>query len=183
LDGYLEPLRSTLRSEPRALAGHSFGAAIALRWALRYPDEVLSLVLIGAGARTRVNPAWLEGLAKGDPATVEEFGSWWFAPGAGARLREKSLVLLRTVPPEVLLADLRAADSFDVMSELSRLRLPVLIICGAEDRLTPVKYSRYLHDHIAGSKLEIIEHAGHMVMLEQPRATNAAIRVFLEGSA
>ena len=48
-------------------------------------------------------------------------------------------------PPDVLLADLYSADAFDVMPDLDRLEAPVLTLCGADDRLTPVKFSRYLH--------------------------------------
>jgi pimeloyl-ACP methyl ester carboxylesterase len=181
LDGYVDALRASLSPGPRVLAGHSLGAAIALRWALREPEDIRALIVIGAGAKMRVNPRWLEGLARRDAAAVEDFGEGWFAPATEVRLREKSLALLRDVPAEVLLADLRAADAFDAMADIGRLRLPVLIMCGAEDRLTPVKYSRHLHEHIAGSTLQIIEHAGHMVMLEQPRAVNAVIQAFLEG--
>jgi len=42
-----------------------------------------------------------------------------------------------------------------------------------------VKYSEYLHEQIAGSQLIVIPDAGHMVVLEQPRATNEAIASFL----
>ncbi len=190
VDGYLAAIRgdSAVRDAAlrgglpaqRVLAGHSLGASIALLWALRHPGEVHGLILIGAGARTRVNPAWLEGVARGDAAAVEDFGSWWFGPDAAARLREKSLALLRATPPEVLLADLRAADAFDVTAQVDQLRIPALILCGADDRLTPVKYARYLHERIAGSTLEVIEGAGHMAMLERPQAANAAIRAFLD---
>jgi len=185
VDGYLEAIRAALAADvrgttrPRVIAGHSLGSAIALRWALRYPDDVRGVVLTGAGAKMRVNPAWLAGIEKRDTSAIEEFGSWWFDPNADARLREKSLALLRATPPDVLLADLRAADGFDVMDDLGRLTVPVVIICGADDRLTPVKYSRFLHEQIRDSELVIVEDAGHMVMLEQPKATNAAIARFL----
>jgi pimeloyl-ACP methyl ester carboxylesterase len=185
VNGYLDAIRDALAADirssarPRVIAGHSLGAAIALWWALRYPDDVRGLILTGAGAKTRVNPAWLAGIERRDPATIEEFGSWWFGPNADARLREKSLALLRATPPDVLLADLRAADGFDVMADLSRIAAPTLIICGAEDRLTPVKFSQFLHEQIRDSDLVIVAGAGHMVMLEQPAVTNAAIARFL----
>ena len=180
MDGFVEVLRQALPGRPLVIAGHSLGSAIALRWALHHPQEVRGLILVGAGARTRVNPSWLEGIAGKEVAVIEEFGSWWFGPAAGARLRDKSLALLRATPPDVLLADLRAADAFDIMPDLDRLAVPALILCGAGDRLTPVKFSRYLHEHIRESVLEIIDDAGHMLMLEQSQAVNAAIRRFLE---
>ena len=181
VDGYLEALRAMLGpGRDRIVAGHSLGGAIALRWALAHPQEVRALILVGTGARLRVAPPFLEGIRTGDPETIEQFGAAWFAPQTPARLREKSLLLLRAIPPPVLLADLLAADQFDVMGEVGRLSLPTLVICGAEDRLAPVKFSQYLHDQIRGSELVLVREAAHMVMIEQPRATNAAIRTFLE---
>jgi pimeloyl-ACP methyl ester carboxylesterase len=185
VDGYLDAIRASLKLDirgpaaPHVVAGHSLGSAIALQWALRYPDEVRGLILVGAGAKMRVNPAWLAGIAAGEREAIEEFGAWWFGPAAQPRLREKSLALLRATPPEVLLADLRAADAFDVMADLGRVAVPTLIICGADDRLTPVKFSRYLHEQIRDADLVVVDDAGHMVMLEQPGVVTAAIAQFL----
>ncbi|MDI6772129.1 MAG: alpha/beta hydrolase [bacterium] len=165
---------------PLIVAGHSLGGAIALRWALVYPEEVRALVLLCTGARLRVAPQILEGIRAADPAAIEQFGAMWLGTHPTPRLREKSLALLHAAPAVVLAADLEAADGFDVMAELDHLALPVLVICGAEDRLTPVKYGRYLHERIAGSEMVVIERAGHMVMLEQPRAVNCAMQSFLE---
>ncbi|MDR7520486.1 MAG: alpha/beta hydrolase [Armatimonadota bacterium] len=183
VDGYLEALRASLgvarHGRGGVVAGHSLGGAMALRWALRYPEEVFALILVGTGARLRVTPALLEGIRNGRAEAVEAFGAMWFAPQAPARLEEKALALLRSVPLATLLADLEAADRFDVMEEVGRIRQPTLVLCGSDDRLTPVRYSRYLHEQIPGSELVIVEGAGHIVMLEQPKATNAAIRTFL----
>jgi len=193
VDGFLRALREMLgqgaalgpggvrdSGGPRIVAGHSLGGAIALRWALVYPEEVRALVLLCTGARLRVAPQILEGIRTADPAAIEQFGAMWLGTNPPPRLREKSLALLHAAPPAVLAADLEASDGFDVMAELGHLALPVLVICGAEDRLTPVKYGRYLHERIAGSELVIIERAGHMVMLEQPAAVNRAMQLFLE---
>lgn len=179
VDGYLAALRAAADARPRVVAGHSLGGAIALRWALESPQDLEGIVLVGTGARLRVAPRWLEGIAAGDRAALEEFGDAWFAPGADARLREKSLALLRQMPFAVVAADLRAADRFDVTGELDRIRLPVLILCGSEDRLTPVKYSRFLHERLPDSRLVVIEGAGHLVMVERPRETNEAIGAWL----
>jgi pimeloyl-ACP methyl ester carboxylesterase len=45
--------------------------------------------------------------------------------------------------------------------------------------LTPVKYSEFLNRKIAGSRMQIIESAGHMIMLENPKALCEAIQAFL----
>jgi len=45
--------------------------------------------------------------------------------------------------------------------------------------MTPLKYSRYLADHIPGSRMSIIPDAGHMVILEKPDTVNSHIERFL----
>ncbi len=181
VEGFVGALRAACGTgAPRVLAGHSLGGAIALGWALSHPGEVRALILLCTGARLRVAPQILEGVRAADTAVIAQFGAMWFGTNPPPRQREKALALLGATPPGVLLADLEAADAFDAMGELDALRLPTLVICGAEDRLTPVKYGRYLNERIAGSEMVTIEQAGHMVMLEQPRATNQAVRGFLE---
>ena len=71
-------------------------------------------------------------------------------------------------------------DSTDL---LSRIRVPALIVCGTEDVLTPPSDARALHEGIRGSRLELIEGAGHLSNLEAPRAFNAALAAFLASTA
>ena len=68
-----------------------------------------------------------------------------------------------------------ACDAFDRRADVSRIALPTLILCGDADRMTPVKFSQYLHEQIAGSQLVIVPGAGHMVMLEQPATVSEAV--------
>ncbi len=56
------------------------------------------------------------------------------------------------------------------MDRLSAIGQPALVVVGEDDQMTPVKYARYLLDHLTGARLEIVPRAGHMVMLEQPAA-------------
>ncbi len=81
--------------------------------------------------------------------------------------------------PEVLVGDFLACDRLDLSKEVERIDLPTLIICGGEDELTPVTYSEFLHRRIKGSTLEIVPNAGHMVMMESPKAFNEKIREFV----
>jgi pimeloyl-ACP methyl ester carboxylesterase len=50
---------------------------------------------------------------------------------------------------------------------------------GDEDRLTPLKWSEFLHNEIAGSKMAIINAAGHMVMLEKYEEVNKRLASFI----
>jgi len=67
----------------------------------------------------------------------------------------------------------------DSAATLREIRVPTLVLCGAEDTLTPPADSEALHKAIAGSRLEIIPKAGHLANLENPEAVNAALLDFL----
>ena len=84
------------------------------------------------------------------------------------------------IPPEVIHGDFAACDAFNVMDRLGEITAPVFVLCGAQDQLTPSKYSVYLRDRIARSVLHLVEGAGHMVMVERPEAVIEALSSFLE---
>jgi pimeloyl-ACP methyl ester carboxylesterase len=57
------------------------------------------------------------------------------------------------------------------------------VVCGAEDTITPPTESEALERGIAGSRLDILEGAGHLSNLETPDAYNAALTRFLAALA
>jgi 3-oxoadipate enol-lactonase len=63
---------------------------------------------------------------------------------------------------------------------LPTLRIPVQIIVGDQDMLTPPALSEQMHHDIPGSELAVIPGAGHMSNMEQPGAFNDALGGFLE---
>jgi pimeloyl-ACP methyl ester carboxylesterase len=161
------------------LVGHSMGGAIVLTLALADPGAYRGLVLAGSGARLRVLPALIE-QARTDFSTalnVLEDAEW--SSTANKKLRQASGKISRQLGSHALWCDLTACDQFDVTARLSELTLPALAIVGAEDRLTPVKFSQYLSQHMPDCRLAIIPSTGHMAMLEQPDAFNAALGEFL----
>ncbi len=95
-------------------------------------------------------------------------------------MRATVLARMRETPASVIHNDFAACDAFDVMGKLEQIHTPALIVCGAEDRLTPPKYSHYLHQHLPDSRLVLAPDAGHMVMLEQPQAVTQAFQRFLD---
>ena len=78
-----------------------------------------------------------------------------------------------------MLADFKACDAFDVRNELQEIQQPALVICGEGDQMMPVRFSEYLVDKLLMARLEIVPHAGHMVMLEQPEIVAELIKNFL----
>lgn len=174
-----EIIRNELGLDHPVIAGHSLGGAIALMMGLEYGDETGGLILIGTGARLRVLPELLEQARTAPNAATRQLKSFSFAPGHAAAMLD-SIVEEQVKPaPYALYRDLAACNAFDCMARLPEIHLPTLIICGREDRMTPVKYSQYLHEHIAGSSLRLISGAGHYVMREQPSQVNRAIEEWL----
>ncbi|MBU2027655.1 MAG: alpha/beta hydrolase, partial [Proteobacteria bacterium] len=57
--------------------------------------------------------------------------------------------------------------------------IPALVVCGAEDKMTPPALSQFIRDHIVGARLALIEGAGHFVMLENPEAFNTTLTDFV----
>ena len=80
----------------------------------------------------------------------------------------------------VLQGDFLACNAFDVVGQLEQIDLPTLIICGAEDKMTPIKFSELLDAGIANSQLHIVDNAGHMVMLEQPDIVAELLKKFID---
>ena len=170
-----------LKLKKATLVGLSMGSAIAMQLALRYPKRVLGLGLLGSGAKMRVAPVLLESSASPSAfqATVSMVVENSYSPGVDPRIRELAAQHLEETRPSVLHSDFLACDSFDVMEKASKIRVPTLLICGAEDRMTPPKYSEYLHNQIAGSQLAIVPGSGHMITIEKPDETAELLENFL----
>jgi pimeloyl-ACP methyl ester carboxylesterase len=166
---------------PAVLVGHSMGGGVAMQVALQCPDLAAALVLLGTGSRLRVAPTLLTGLQADVQGAVKAITGMAFAPATASATRRRGEDALLAAGAATLLADFRACDSFDVLARLGEIHVPCLVMCGAEDRLTPVKYSESLAKGIPGARLEVIPSAGHMAMLEQPAAVSRFILDFVCG--
>jgi pimeloyl-ACP methyl ester carboxylesterase len=181
---YAEAVRawmSSLDLRPAVLVGHSMGSAIALTLARSHPEMLAGLVLIGSGAALRVNPTLLD--LSSSEATVGQatdlIVQWSFGAQASPGLVDLARRRMAPVPARILHQDLRACEEFDLRTEIGRILQPSLIVCGAQDRMTPPKLSQALAETLPRNRLRWVEGAGHMVMLEQPSAVVGEIRAFL----
>ncbi len=180
LQTYVEDVLAVLQtlSEPTVVIGHSMGGAIALLVALQRPENLVGLGLIGTGARLKVHPQILELCQTDFEGAVELVVSWAFADQADPALTDKAREQMRRTGQDALYRDFASCNTFDIKDRLSEIAVPALVLCGNEDKLTPVKYSAYLQQNMPNAQLKIIEGAGHMVMLEQPQRVNQALREF-----
>ena len=83
------------------------------------------------------------------------------------------------IGPAVFLNDFLCCDKFDIMDQVHNIKLPTLVICGNEDEMTPVKYTKYLAGKIEGVQEVIIDGATHGASREKPGEYNQAIERFL----
>lgn len=169
-----------LSLEQVVLAGCSLGSAIT-QWIALFakPAWLKGIGLVGAGARLRVHPAVLAGLIEDKDAARQKLAEFCLSPASDRSLHDKMQDKYSNTSAELIHADLSACDAFDVMDKVQEIAVPTLIVVGEDDLLTPVKYASFLNQAIAGSKIEILPRAGHLVMMEQPELFNEALGAFL----
>lgn len=171
------------------VAGISMGGVVAQRLALDFPERVRSLVLISTssevGERARVLWRRLADL-------IEERGfdarsadaSRAFSPGFAAAHPEVVAEIGRrnaANDPRAYAAAARAVSDYHWTAELIRVRAPVLILQGLEDRLTPPGGAVKMQRALPSARLLMIPGAGHNLPLEQPDLFRAALLAFTAG--
>jgi pimeloyl-ACP methyl ester carboxylesterase len=162
------------------LAGHSMGGAVALDFGLAYAHRLAGVVAIGAGARMRVSAALLDGILHDYDAATAMMVEHSYHPTTAEAEKELYRRHLRENDAHTLYGDLVACHNFDLVDRISSSTLPTLLICGQQDQMTPPERSVYLHNHIAGSELHVIEDAGHNVMIEKPAVVTALFASFMQ---
>lgn len=161
-----------MEMENLVFVGHSMGGVIALDFSFKHPDRVKALGLVATSAKFDIPTQKLMEL-KDNIESI--FGSLDKAKEKMKDIDER----LVTNDMMVLLGDVMATKKFDGTSHLSELKMPTLVIGGADDILAPVTYSEQLHASIKNSQLKIVEQAGHMVMVEAHQEFNAILEEFL----
>lgn len=160
------------------LVGCSLGSAIVLWLTLQRPKWLKGIGLVGSGARLKVHPDFLEGLKTNPALALQNLAEFCLSKKSTDLFPEINQKFSK-VKPEVVHGDLGACNLFDVMDQLNTIDVKAFIVVGKEDRLTPVKYSKFLHEVIKGSSLFVIPDAGHLVMLEKPTEFNSILENFL----
>lgn len=71
----------------------------------------------------------------------------------------------------------------DFRPTLARITCPTLVLCGREDKLTPVALHREMAAGIATSRMVVLEHSGHLPSMEKPEETTTELRRWLTEQA
>lgn len=173
LKSYLHDIDSIVTQyEKPVLCGHSMGGALTQLYALENEGNLKGIILVGTGARLKVNPI-IFGLLDNDfEGFVTAFGEFLFHSDVDETLKETSMDEVRKCPSSITHRDFEFCNNFDIMETVSHINLPTLILVGDSDQLTPEKYSTYLADKIPNSQIHVLERAGHGVMMEQWKEFN-----------
>lgn len=173
-----------------ALAGLSMGGIVAMEILRRAPDRVTRLALMdtNALAETPQSAAGYEPfIIKLRAAPLAEAVAMLLrpdtlAPGPGrASVLTQVVEMAQGLGAETIIRQTRALQRRrDYQAELRRCKVPALVLCGAQDGLTPVRRHQFMADLIPYAVLSILEGAGHLPPLEQPAATTAALRAWLD---
>ncbi len=175
---WMKDLLSVLQIDHPVLIGHSLGAAIALDFAAKYPEEVSGIVPVGGGLTMPVNPGILEGFRRQPELSLDMMCKFSLARENRDKLFDALRKSLGETDIEIIAGDMLACSRFDITGELQKIKAPTLVICGTQDKMMPPASSEQIASGIARAKLVLIEGAGHMVMMEQPEAFNSALRDF-----
>ncbi len=172
--GWLHAFTEALELKHFFLMGHSFGGAIAQEYARMHPAHVAGLVLIGTGTRFKFSGTYRELFEKGIPPESPE--AQQLIP---AQFLEAYAFLKNTSSP-ALHADLLAAGCFDSRAWIGTIPIPVLVVRGANDYVTPPDMPAELAALLPAAELATIADAGHVVMLEARDAFNNRVSTFFE---
>ncbi len=171
-------LADKLHLEKFILIGHSMGGAIAQRIAILHPELLAGLVLVATGAKLKVMPQVFSAIETDYKQYVGLASTFSMSTSADRQTRSAFENILSHAQSQAAYNDFTACNRFDAMDRIGTIKTKTLIIAGDKDMMTPVKYALYLNQKIKDSRLETINDAGHMVMMEKPGEVNKAIERF-----
>lgn len=177
--------------EPVILGGLSMGGYAAFEVLRQFPKKIKALMLFATRATPDSSEA-KENRFKSIEA-IEKFGLEPYVKKIiksqlGKTTQEKhpelihkAISIMLTNSKESAINGLKAMavrrDSSDL---LSKIKMPVLVVAGAEDGIAPAEEMRSMHQKIDGSEFHAIPECGHLINLEQPSLFNSLVENFLK---
>lgn len=169
------------------MIGHSMGSLVALEMAIRHPSRVTRIALLGSAVPMPVNAQLLEAAQHEPDRAAAQINLWSYSNAAqlggsplpGFRLTGINRATMERQPPATLPVDLNACNRYRPDFPLGcQVAVPVLILTGSQDRMTPAKAGLALQRQLPGSQWLAIEGAGHALMAEKPAAVQNALLEF-----
>jgi len=176
--------------EPATVMGNGLGAFVALGLAIRHPDLVSRLVLVGAGATfpEPARPAFANmaqlvttsGMSAVTPTALRRIFTDDFLETHPEETAERVRVL-EAADPEVFVAACLALQEVDFTDGASDLAIPTLIVVGEEDQATPPAMAATLDGLLPDSRVVVLPGIAHAPQLQDPDGFIQTISSFLEG--
>jgi pimeloyl-ACP methyl ester carboxylesterase len=169
-----------------AIAGHSFGGAIAAGFAARHPERTSGLVLSNATCITPVGTSYNKELFSVMLNLMVRnrkiFCRPMFYSGvASSMLDDVVLVTDKKESRKAFFLNCQEIMQYSAgyVDSLKMIKAPTLVIWGQNDMLLPPSDAEKYHEHIRGSSVKLIDHCGHMPNVEKYMEFNDAILEFL----
>lgn len=183
-------LMDFLKIDKAILCGLSMGGYIALKAIETYPDHFDSLILCDTNCfadTPEVKEKRMKTIESIKKDGVEKFADEslknLFAPES-FETNEVEIASVREMivntSKKTLYKTLRAFyERKETCSNLHNIKVPVLIMVGSEDKITPLAAAQMIQEKIEDSLLSIVEHAGHLSNLENPKEFNTQLEQFV----
>lgn len=172
------------------LCGLSMGGYISFAFLRKYASRLAGLILTATRAlpdneiaKANRDKALEQVQTEGAPKIVEDMLPKLFAPETvtgNPGLVDKVRRIMLSTSAEGIKGDLSGMKNRpDSTPLLSQIKIPTLLIFGAQDQIIPLDEAKAMHASIGGSRLEIIANAGHLLNLEKPKIFNIILRQFV----
>jgi pimeloyl-ACP methyl ester carboxylesterase len=188
---FVEDLRSfmdAMNIQKATLIGSSLGLIIVASFAVKYPDRIERLVLVGNAAHVPSTPKIVIG-AFFSPLLfmMRRMTGKWLAQQFFSTINDKTRAdfdefvadIMRT-PVRAQIKSLKAGMGVDLREDVSRMNVPVMGVFTALDRMVSLDQAEAMRRCIKIGKVEVIEGSGHTPMLEQPEKFNEVVLAFLK---
>ena len=166
------------------VCGLSLGGVIAIAMSDADPGRCASLILADTFAAHPDGEAIYErGIAASDDlrAMAEARVDILLAQPADPAIRSEVIETMARIDPAGYRVGAEAVWLADQRERAHEIRVPTLVLCGTEDKITPPSLSRELTQLIPGARYEPVEGAGHISNLEKPDAFNTLVNAFIRG--
>jgi 3-oxoadipate enol-lactonase len=176
---------SELSIERAHVCGLSLGGVIAIAMHAASPERIASLILADTFAEHPEGRAFYDrstAASSNMRALAESRVDALIAQPADPRVRSEVIETMSRIDPEAYRTGAKAVWLADQAQRASAIRVPTLVLCGTEDRITPPALSTELTRLIPGARCELIDRAGHLSNLERPDVFNALVEAFIRGA-
>lgn len=175
-------------SQPLALAGFSMGGYVLAQMLAEARRSVQAVALVDSAIRPETEASSLnrlktiKAIERDFAALVEQVAPWSVHPRrhADAAFMAELKAMLLAVGPDTAVRQTRAiASRPDHQALMTSLRIPVQIVCGRQDKVTPPELSQEAAAQMPTAQLDWLDDTGHMSPLEQTPALTQILRAWL----